>query len=307
MTHLHHNTLLYSPNTVTCSLTLSLCTKRLWRMSWQHTSIWSWERWNSLWNTSWLRTRDIMNGERLGNVVVYSSLSIAALVQHLTKATLRVSKQTTIGNWRIIKTLHEWILSTRSDLPKKIEVPIQKKTDDDEMIQPPLKKIFCWCNWDKDSAFVCAADIRVNTKIIWRPFEFEGGVSRCNICSDRRHYLAALLVAAAVQYNIGITSEEESFGVRPSGRNDRKKWDTRSISLCMRSLVRMDSSKLRCGGVIIWISLLWDIIYTHSCFVSRWKIVQQHLHWNCPSRLHLYTSYQCTISLLLPAPVSRSK
>ena len=57
-------------------------------MSWQHTSIWSWERWNSQWNTSWLRTRDIMNGERLGNVIVYLSLSKAALVQHLPKATL---------------------------------------------------------------------------------------------------------------------------------------------------------------------------------------------------------------------------
>jgi len=57
-------------------------------MSWQHTSIWSWERWNSQWNTSWLRTGDIMSGERLGNVIVYLSLSIAALAQHLSKATL---------------------------------------------------------------------------------------------------------------------------------------------------------------------------------------------------------------------------
>ena len=56
-------------------------------MSWQHTSIWSWERWSSQLNTSWLRTRDIMNGERLGNVIVYLSLSKAALVQHLSKAT----------------------------------------------------------------------------------------------------------------------------------------------------------------------------------------------------------------------------
>ena len=86
--HLHHHTLLYSLNTVTCSLTLSLYTKRLWRMSWQHTSIWSWERWSSQLNTSWLRTRDIMNGERLGNVVVYLSLSKAALVRHLSEATL---------------------------------------------------------------------------------------------------------------------------------------------------------------------------------------------------------------------------
>jgi len=92
--HLHHHTLLYSLNTVTCSLTLSLYTKRLWRMSWQHTSIWSWERWSSQLNTSWLRTRGTMSGERLENVIVYLSLSKAALVQHLSKATfLRPCRQ----------------------------------------------------------------------------------------------------------------------------------------------------------------------------------------------------------------------
>ena len=61
-------------------------------MSWQHTFIWNWERWSSQLNTSWLRTRDIMNGERLGNVIVYLSLSIAALVRHLSKAT-RIAEQ----------------------------------------------------------------------------------------------------------------------------------------------------------------------------------------------------------------------
>eukprot|EP00985_Skeletonema_marinoi_P031246 scaffold37242_cov131-Skeletonema_marinoi.AAC.1 len=35
----------------------SLYMKRLWRMSWQHTSIWSWERRNNQLNTSYLRTR----------------------------------------------------------------------------------------------------------------------------------------------------------------------------------------------------------------------------------------------------------
>ena len=92
--HLHHHTLLYSLNTVTCSLTLSLYTKRLWRMSWQHTSTWSWERWSSQLNTSWLRTIGTMSGERLENVIVYLSLSKAALVQHLSKATfLRPCRQ----------------------------------------------------------------------------------------------------------------------------------------------------------------------------------------------------------------------
>ena len=108
--HLHHHTLLYSLNTVTCSL--SLCTKRLWRMSWQHTFIWNWERWSSQLNTSWLRTRDIMNGERLGNVIVYLSLSIAALVRHLSKSTfLRPSRQLMDDDE------NGWILSARSDLP----------------------------------------------------------------------------------------------------------------------------------------------------------------------------------------------
>ena len=142
--HLHHHTLLYSLNTVTCSLTLSLYTKRLWRMSWQHTSIWSWERWSSQLNTSWLRTRGIMSGERLGNLIAYLRLSKAALVRHHRQWRLRsvmcsfrwncphkysiscreahlnfkcLLHLVTIGNWWT-KTLHGWILSARSDLPR---------------------------------------------------------------------------------------------------------------------------------------------------------------------------------------------
>jgi len=64
-------------------------TKRLWRMSWQHTSIWSWERGSNHCLTSCLHMKGIMSGERLGNVPVYLSLSKAALLlPHLSKVTL---------------------------------------------------------------------------------------------------------------------------------------------------------------------------------------------------------------------------
>ncbi len=58
-------------------------------MSWQHTSIWSWERGSNHCLTSCLHLKGIMNGEHLGNVPVYLSLSKAALLlPHLSKATL---------------------------------------------------------------------------------------------------------------------------------------------------------------------------------------------------------------------------
>ena len=148
MMHLHHLAVFYSLNTLTCSFSLYM--KRLWRMSWQHTSIWSWERRNNQLNTSWLRTRGIMSGERLGNVIAYLRLSKEVLVRHHRQWRLRsvmcsfrwnclhkysISCRVAhlasdvfqnfcytiinIGNWWT-KTLHGWILSARSDLHPEI-------------------------------------------------------------------------------------------------------------------------------------------------------------------------------------------
>ena len=136
MMHLHHLAVFYSLNTVTCSFSLYM--KRLWRMSWQHTSIWSWERWSSQWNTSYLRTRGIMSGERLGSVIIYLSrhhrqwrlrsvmCSFRWNCPHKYSISCREARTSsvcymlvTIGNWWM-KTLYGWILSARSDLHPEI-------------------------------------------------------------------------------------------------------------------------------------------------------------------------------------------
>ena len=75
-----------SLNFMPCSFSSYM--KRLWRMSWQDTSIWSWERENYRYLISCVHMKVTMSGERLGNVVVSLSLLKAASLRHPSKATL---------------------------------------------------------------------------------------------------------------------------------------------------------------------------------------------------------------------------